>query len=208
MTQCPNVHQLEILDLAVDCIDRKGLAIYLRLRDLLRGKPDGYQGEFRPLFARYYGLNSAGLTEAFKDRYFKILFGLECDGSGDPYTDILQDLYQFPRRKGDHSLQCSFVSKLVAIHDENRPIFDRHVSDFFGLGPPSAGSPIFRIAGFISNLEAIRANYMAWGENEKIRGILGRLLRQCPELEDCAVPQLIDFLIWAAGNKRLGSRAQ
>ena len=148
-----NKHQLNLLDVAIAYLREENFSPYLMLKCLLAEKPRGFQADFRQIFENYYGLNAGGVTDAFKDRYFDLLFSLEFQDDVEPYTPILKELYEIPRRKGDKGLQCSFVSKMVAIHDEAYPIFDRHVRDFFGISVPSNGSVDFRIAGFVANLK-------------------------------------------------------
>jgi hypothetical protein len=201
----PNKYQLILLREATMHLEETNVSPYLTLRYLLTKKPAGFQAEFRRIFESYYGLNSGGLTEAFKNRYFDLLFGLEIQDHDDPHTRILAELYEIPRRKGDKALQCSFVSKLVAIHDESYPIFDRHVSDFFGISVPSNWSLDFRIAGFMENLKHLRNTYQCWSEDSEFQKILLTLKQRHPYLNGCTTPRIADFLVWTVGHNKLGS---
>ena len=201
----PNRYQLILLGEAAVHLKEENISPYLELKRLLTNKPSGYQREFRRIFESYYGLNAGGVTDAFKDRYFELLFGLKIQDHDDPHSPILMELYEIPRRKGDKALQCSFVSKLVAIHDESYPIFDRHVSDFFGITAPSNGSIDFRIAGFIANLKYLRKTYQSWSEDASCQKILLAVKQRRPYLKDCTAPRIADFLVWAVGSNKLGS---
>jgi len=152
----------DLLSKAVDKIQSRDLGEYFELKKLLADQTETSRIEFQARFTKYYGLNSGGLTEALIRRFFELLFAFDPNKSPDPYTAPLLDLHRLPTRRGYHSLQASFVSKLVAIYDESRPIFDTHVSKFFGITPPSIGPIEFRIVGFVSNLDIVKTRYTAW----------------------------------------------
>ncbi len=203
--RAPNRYQLTLLVEAIKHLKEENISPYLKLKRILAEKPVGFETAFRQTFESYYGLNAGGVTRAFKDRYFNLLFGLEIQDDDDPYTPILIELYQIPRRKGDKALQCSFVSKLVAIHDESHPIFDRHVSDFFGITVPSNGSVDFRVAGFLANLKYLRKTYESWSEDSEFQKVLLVVKQRHPYLNDCTTSRIADFLVWTVGRKKLGS---
>jgi len=202
----PNVYQLDVLSQASEHLAADDFAPYLQLRRLLRDESAESREEFRSTFESYYGLKAGGVTDAFRDRYFEILYGLELQEGTDPYTPILKDLYQIPRHKGDRALAASFVSKLVAIHDETRPLLDRHVSGFFGICVPQNGGIDFRIAGLVSNLGWLGQIYRDWSQSDQVLDIIAKLLGRHPSLEACAIPRLADFLVWTVGRKKLVCR--
>jgi hypothetical protein len=201
----PNRFQLALLSEAITHLTDADISPYLKLKRLFTDQPVGFKAEFRQTFERYYGLNAGGVSDAFKRRYFELLFDLKLKESVDPYTPILKELYSILRRKEDKALQCSFVSKLVAIHDETRPIFDRHVSDFFGITVPSNGWVDFRIAGFVTNLMWLRETYQRWSGDKHFMEILSAVKQKHPSLQNCAGARVADFLIWVVGRKKLGS---
>ncbi len=203
----PNTYQLRLLGKAVKHLEEKYILAYLDLKRLLAEKPTGYKEKFQEIFVPYYALNSGGLTKDFMTRYFDLLFGLEIQDD-DPYTPFLLELYEIRRRKGDRALQSSFVSKLVAIHDESSPIFDRHVSYFFGITIPRNDSVKFRIAGFVENLKHLRKIYQCWAEDPRFRKILLKVKQKYPGLENCATSRIADFLVWTVGRKKLGSNPE
>ena len=168
----PSKYQLALLRLAVGRLQTKDYSPYLTLLRLLAEKPPGYKAKFEPIFVSFYGLNTAHLGEAFHREYFRCLFGLKLHEGVDPYAPILRSLYKCVRRKGDNALQCSFVTKLVAIHDESRPIFDRHVGGFFGISAPAYGNLEFKISGFVENLCWLRAIYNTWSDVPSFQKIL------------------------------------
>src|SRR5581483_4292757 len=139
-------------------------------------------------------LRSDVLTDEWLDRYFELLFAFD-RLRAEPYHDLLLELYQLPRRKGDQSLQFSFVSKLVAFHDERQPLYDSNVGSFFGLGPPEVGPIEFRISGFVDNLKEIARRYCNWCEHEEFAAILDDVRARHPGLAACHSVRLCDFLV-------------
>lgn len=115
----------ELLSRVSNHLTAEDLAPYFTLRRLLRTKPIGFESQFKSIFVQHYGLNAGGLTSEFKELFFKLLFDLDVQMCVDPYTQNLRTLYSIPRHTKDQALQCSFVSKMVAIHDDSRPIYDK-----------------------------------------------------------------------------------
>lgn len=172
---------------------------YLNLRQLFSDSTEPARKDFKRRFSSYYGLGHAGLTSKWKDQYFELLFGFDQIHNNEPYYFILLKLYDIPRHQGDKALQFSFVSKLIAFHDESRPLWDSNVRKFFGLGPPEFGSPEFRISGFVRNLNEIAKRYDAWTQDERFAKILLDIRNKKPELASCHNIRICDFLVHNAG---------
>jgi hypothetical protein len=162
--------------------------------------------EFRSRFSKYCKLNNSGLTEEFKARYFEMLFAFVPGEQVDPYTPLLLELYTFPRRQGDQTLQASFVSKLIAIHDESRPIFDRQVSNFFGLFVPCVGKVEFRITHFIRHLSYLQGQHESWAGDRRFQSISQQLFLKQPALRNCHASRICDFLVWTVGAEELSKK--
>ena len=196
--------QIDLLGKAAEHLEQEKITPYFRLCELLPGTGPDSRREFERTFCRFYGLNAGGLTDAFRQRYFDLLFGMNLSpGMQPPYEKLLLELHPIRRRKGDQVLPVSFVSKLIAMRDDSRPLFDRHVRNFFGVGVPALGSLSFRIKGFIGNLESIRQTYIAWESRKDFQEIRLSLLRRIPALADCHVVRICDFLVWTAGRERI-----
>lgn len=193
-------HHWPLLEKAAAAIEKSEFEGYFELKALLAS---GERDAFTKKFANYYRLNSGGLTELFKRVYFDHLFGCSPVGHVDPYTPILLDLYTYERRTGDRTVQASFVSKLIAIHDESRPIFDRHVSNFFGIGVPATGTPEFRIAGFVANLKLIQAHYEEWAADDRFLELRSAVQAKQPKLQHCHSSRVCDLLVWTVGDREL-----
>lgn len=178
---------------------------YLELKDLLPDASPQARRRFRSLFTKHCGLNVGGLTDAFKDRFFEILFGDNVITDGQPnFAAILNDLSTIPRRQGDCAMPFSFVSKLVAIRQESSPIYDRHVLRFFGIQAPAASLPKpLRIQWFVRLLSQVAADYTEWTQDQRVAPTLGRLKARDPRLTSCDAVRLIDFLVWKVGSQKL-----
>ncbi|HZQ44482.1 MAG TPA: hypothetical protein VFA99_14600 [Acidobacteriaceae bacterium] len=178
---------------------------YLELKALLADPTPLARKRFELLFIGYYGLDLAGLSQAFLQRYFQILFDGNVLSNGEPrFAPILSELYLIPRRQGGLALQLSFVSKLVAIHSEISPIYDQHVQTFFSEYDPgtSVGQP-GRVAWFVDFLKRVSDSYAAWAQDERLTPILQRFKARDEKLALCHVNRLLDFLVWKVGNQKL-----
>jgi len=120
------------------------------------------------------------------------------------FSIILNELSLIPRKTGTCAMPFSFVSKLVAIHRESSPIYDRHVVNFFGVKAPTASQPKpDRISWYIRFLNQVAFDYAAWAQDGKIVSILERLQARDDRLAHCHVSRLVDFLVWKAGSEKL-----
>ena len=86
---------------------------------------------YKLIYSRYYGLKAAALTEAFFTRYFELLENTKNSGF-DPLA-IAQNLKECPNRKGQLSLQFSFITKIGTTFDPNLPIYDSRIVELFGI---------------------------------------------------------------------------
>ena len=193
------------LDRAEGLMFHSDFCPYFELKKLFPIKTPQAREQFRYLFTKYYGLNVGGLTKAFKDRYFEILFDGNVVIKGRPdFQTILTELSLIPRAKGDYAMPYSFVSKLAAAHLDCSPIYDRHVLRFFGEKAPSASRPKpERIAWFEDFLKNVAADYEAWSRDRRVAPIIRRLQQRDLQLAGCHVVRLIDFLVWKVGNQKL-----
>jgi len=196
---------IDALDRAETLILERDYRGYLELKELLPDSAPTARTRFRTLFINYYGMNTAGLSDAFKDRFFEILFGGNLIVNGQPdFPTILNELSLIPGRRGHCAMPFSFVSKLAAIHLETSPIYDRHVLDFFSWNAPPATRPKpDRINWFVDFLKQVAADYSAWAMDERIIVTLERFKSRDARLASCHGNRLLDFLVWKVGNKKL-----
>jgi hypothetical protein len=196
---------ITVLNTAETLMFHSDFCPYLELKALLPDAKPHARARFRSLFTNYYGLNVGGLTDAFKDRFFAILFAGNVIVNGQPdFPTILNELSLIPRKKGDCAMPFSFVSKLAAIHRETSPIYDRHVLNFFGQKAPAAATPKpDRITWYVGFLNQVATDYAVWAQDGRVTPILNRLKARDPQLAQCDAIRLIDFLVWKVGNQKL-----
>jgi len=196
---------IDALEEAQERMNHCDFCPYLELKTLLRVTSPQAQERFRTLFTKFYGLNLGGLTDDFKKRYFEILFAGKVIANGHPdFSSILHELSLIPRKKGDFAMPFSFVSKLVAIHDESSPIYDEHVRNFFREKASTAEKPKpDRIIWFAGFLKQVATDYAAWAKDERVTPILDKLKTRDQRLNHCNPIRLMDFLVWKVGNQKL-----
>ncbi len=199
------VRHIDALDKAESLMAQRDFGPYLELKDIVSDTSHIARSRFRTLFINFYGLNMGGLTDTFKDEFFKILFDEEVVVKGKPaFESILNRLSRIKGKKGHCVLPLSFVSKLVAMHQESSPIYDRHVLAFFEEKAPAAQvDNAIRIQWYIDFLNRARDSYRDWAEDTRVKPILGRLKARDPRLKKCDVVRLMDFLVWKVGNQKL-----
>lgn len=178
---------------------------YLDLKRLFAERTSVARERFQRLFTRFYNLNSAGLSPDFLRRYFEILFGNAVIVNGRPaFETILNELWVIKSRKGYCALHFSFVSKMVAMHEETSPIYDRHVLAFFDRKvPATAIQKADRIAWFVKFLDDIKASYTTWASDRRIVPVLDKLKSRDSNLRELHPIRLMDFLVWTVGNRNL-----
>lgn len=178
---------------------------YLELKALLPDPSPLARDHFRSLFTNYYGLNTGGLTDEFKNRFFEILFEGKMIVNGRPnFFPILTELSGIKRKKGDCAMPFSFVSKLVAMHLESSPIYDKHVLAFFMKKAPAAAvDKSKRIEWYVDFLNDVSRSYRAWANDSMVKPILERLKTRDGKLKNCHDVRLLDFLVWKVGSRKL-----
>lgn len=125
-----------------------GLDESIRVYEWLEAhKHDPKNPVFQFVFRSYYRIDNAGLTDAWKLRYFEFLNEGERN-----LTTILEGLYHFPTKKNLKSLQFSFATKLLHTLDTSQPIYDSKVAKLLGL-------PVKKGKDFANNVQTCVAAY-------------------------------------------------
>ncbi len=158
---------IDALDQAETLMFHSDFCPYLELKEMFTDATPLARRRFRLLFTEYYGMDVAGLTDTFKDRFFEILFGGNVMVNGKPdVAVILNELSLIQRKKGDYAMPFSFVSKLVAMHREEQPYLTTSTCGLsFSGKPPDASQPKEdRIAWFVAFLQLVAADYSAWAQ--------------------------------------------
>ena len=90
---------------------------------------------FQFVFRSFYRIDNAGLTPEFKDRYFELMEESRDPGKID-LIYLAKELFNYPNRKGNQSLQFSFISKLANTVDASYPIFDSEIGGLYDFRTP------------------------------------------------------------------------
>ena len=146
-----NQHNAEILA----TISPAHVADYDWLRaNLHLAETHDYQQRYRT----YWGMKTAHLSYSFCDAYFNILHR-HLDKTPD-LGDVMIELYKIPtHRNGRRSLQFSFATKLLHTINNNTPIYDSRVAQFYSL-KKSKWKPIkHRIADFVEFYQFLQTEY-------------------------------------------------
>jgi hypothetical protein len=88
--------------------------------------------EFQNLYKNFYVMRIAGLTEEYFDKYFQILNKRTFNKREDLF-DLLIEMDGIKTRRGHNSLQFSFATKLLHTANNDLPIYDKHVQNFFEI---------------------------------------------------------------------------
>ena len=199
--------QSSLLSRAATVLDPVALTKYGIIRNLYpilsSGEGSaGHRAQFEKTFSDFYKMNRFP-TLGWKRRYFELLFDSQLPEGGEGYRFALKALLPLSRPGKKPSLHCSFVSKLVATREELRPLYDTHVSNFFGIFVPRVGSVDFRINQWLENLESLRHRYGAWVQNPDFQKTIRGLKTRYGALKDVPDVRICDLLVWTVGRAKL-----
>ena len=90
--------------------------------------------QFQKEYRIFWRMNAARLSQNFCDKYFEILQDKQQDQLD--FKGIVYSLYNVPSNsKGKKSLQFSFCTKLAHMVNQNLPIYDSLISEFYFFEP-------------------------------------------------------------------------
>ena len=196
--------QLKALRKASGLIRACDVEGYFELKGLYGQPGKQARDEFEKKFAAYYGVGRRSVS--FRQQYFRLFFADSFQGQ-DPYTAPLQALHAF-----NQMLECSFVSKMVAFHDESWPIDDRNVRQFFGLTVSSNASHDLdsRIRVFVCQMNDLKECYRSLATEPSfipvIQSVRTRFGDAIPGIKRCHDARIVDFMVWTAVDRKLTSR--
>ncbi len=164
---------------------------------------------FQFVYRSYYRLDSGGLSDDLKSRYFELMEEARKSGAID-LTQLAKDLRRFKasrhyKRAGRAELRevevlpFSFITKLAATVSSDYPIYDRKVGDVLGFPPPDG------IRDWDMRLEQCLKFY-AWLQALYDRLLSGAVIPSAIFALNAhysvALPNMkaLDFLFWQAGK--------
>jgi hypothetical protein len=111
---------------------------YLKIQELFASRVDVSRStEFQKLFNTFYVMSRR--TEKFKTAFYSLFQQLRDETNLDFCTCLTLQYEAFP------TVEASFVSKMIATIDPNRPVYDSLVRKALNLPSPSAREPAKRI---------------------------------------------------------------
>jgi hypothetical protein len=185
----------------VDAIGRESVDVYLFLSDEFARGPVTQNCLFQFVYRSFYRLDNAGLTPEFKSAYFECMEEaracLEVD-----LAAIVEKLHKIPNRKGQASLQFSFVTKLANTINPNYPIYATEVAKCFGFRPPyNYKDSDTRLQEYLAFYESLRKFYKEVTIQGSMKELVG-LFERTYSPAACRVPavRVLDFIFWSAGK--------
>ena len=168
----------------------KGVKQYTKIMELY--KNGNLEQSFKKEYIRFYRLSL--LTRSFsKDNYNQFLeryFQLLKEGNTD-LEYILKELHKIPNKKGIHTLQFSFATKLIHTIKPENPLNDQNVGVIIGK---CYGKDKLKV------YEHLKEVYTALLRNKEFMDILKNVRKEFEKLgEDLSMindVKLIDFLVW------------
>lgn len=187
--------------LIVEGVGKESVAIYQFLvSEFAKGSVAENQ-VFQFMYRSFYRLDVAGLTPEFKSKYFWLLETSRNSKSVD-IKQLTKVLYDLPNRKGQKSLQFSFVTKLANTVQPAHTIYDAEVASVFGFRPPH------NYKAFDVRLEEYLAFYVRLSDiyNEILKRdhLLAprQMFREMYGVQQKSFPDIkvLDFIFWSAGK--------
>ncbi|MEL3961886.1 hypothetical protein MKZ01_11455 [Lysinibacillus endophyticus] len=142
----------------IDILEEESVAVYVFLyNEFLKGDVT-LNPVFQFMYRSFYRLDNAGLTSEFKTAYFELMQQYRNKDNINP-KEIIEELYKYKRRKGDHSIQFSFTTKLINMIDPTYPIYDSEVARVFQFSTYHLKDNAKKIARYLDQQNTIVQTY-------------------------------------------------
>jgi hypothetical protein len=193
---CANAHSI------IRGIERESVDVYLFLREQFNKGPILKNHLFQFVYRSFYRLDNAGLTPEFKSEYFRLMD--ECRSSKClDLRSLTKNLYEMPNRKGQNSLQFSFVTKLANTIDDDYPIYDSEVAKIFNFRPPSTYKTMDeRLTIYLEFYDNLKNYYHELLNGNACETVFACFHERYPDDDYSRIPRLklLDFFFWSAGK--------
>ena len=156
---------------------------------------------FQFVFRSFYRIDNAGLTPEFKDRYFELMEQAKKSGKLD-LSYLSKELFRLPNRKGNNTLQFSFVSKLANTVDASYPIFDSEIGGLYGFKRPYNYKEFeVRLSEYLAFYSKLKSDYHHVLEKNVLEFAIKEFETAFPH-KNKPIPDIkkLDFLLWSAGK--------
>ncbi len=183
----------------VDNIPVESPSVYVYLKEQFdqSNVKDNYVFQF--LYRSFYRLDNAGLTPEFKTEYFRIMENNRNAATFD-VRSILDELYYLPNRKGQNTIQFSFVTKMLNTINDNYPIYDNEVKKVVGFKSPSNTRRMEdRIDEYLNQITYINTVYSTILSRSNDFSALDLFDHRFQNVQMSQIKKL-DFIMWSAGK--------
>lgn len=190
--------------LIIGSIEKESLDVYLFLREQFKIGPILTNYLFQFVYRSFYRLDNAGLTPEFKSEYFRLMEDHRSSNCLD-LGSLSKKLYEIPNRKGQKSLQFSFITKLANTVDDDYPIYDSAISKIFCFRPPYSDkkkSVDNRLILFLKFYDDLKKYYHELLNGNSCAPIFACFYETYSDENYSRIPRLkvLDFFFWAAGK--------
>lgn len=177
---------------------------YIKIKDKYdKGCNTEKDKDFQKLYKSFYRMRMAGLTDEYFDKYFKILNNRAYNKKSDLF-DFLIEMDGIKTRRGRNSLQFSFATKLLHSANNDLPIFDQYVGNFFRINVPNdLGQDISSRARNRQDIyNELCLDFDEFLLQKKTRDFLEKVRSKIsiPKIETISDAKFLDFVIWINGQ--------
>jgi hypothetical protein len=187
-------HSTEI----IDNISQESIDVYNFLKTEFKNTTVNENYLFQFVFKSFYRIDSAGLTPEFKKEYFQLLEKNRNEKQLD-FEEVLHRLYSFPNRKGQNTLQFSFVTKMFNTINDIIPIYDKEVAKMFSISRPYQSEFETKLNKYLDQLDKIQKAYEQIINQNLLPETIGLFDRVFKDNKLSKIKKL-DFIFWSAGK--------
>lgn len=182
----------------IESLEEESVAVYVFLyNEFLKGDIT-LNPVFQFVYRSFYRLDNAGLTPEFKTAYFELLQQYRSEHSIDP-VDIVNELYRYERRKGDHSIQFSFTTKLINMIEPTYPIYDSEVARVFQFSTYYIKDKEKKLARYLEQQDIIIQTYNQIIEENLLKKPIVQFDTRFKNYK-LPLTKKLDFIFWTYGK--------
>jgi len=185
-------------------IDEKYCKQYRTITEKLHGIDVRNDSEYQRTYKNFWTMNP-WLNKKFCVSYFTKLEQYKNNKKDINLESLLRDLYKIPvNNKGTRALQFSFVTKLIHVIDNNKPIYDNKIGDFYFIRITDNNDIDERIESGIRIYRFLEKEYKRILRKkllEKSLDHIDKIVRKHSQGCTFSKVKLIDAIIWAFVSK-------
>lgn len=182
-----------------DKIGQESIDVYLFIEQQFK-EPTVSRPVFEFVYRSFYRLDSAGLTDEWKNVYFDYLFapslrGLKREKAKIELEKILENFHRIPTIKGHQSIQFSFATKLLHTLNPSLPIYDSLIKQVVTMPTMTESTSKARIAKCITAYEALLNSCDELLENKEVMNLISQFKNDY-NVREMSDAKALDFLLW------------